>query len=139
MLGIRHFQGTAIDLWLGPVEFFVCDCLYILKPGNEISKLEILPLENGEHSAINIFGVSPTQDLNLLIKTLCKLTAEKGLRHFSLAKDPEAQSFSLAEIFQPLKEELSKQSSPKQRISFITNTAEEHESCQNMMFAAFSE
>ena len=145
MLGVRHFQKTAIDIWQGKWEHFDCDKKLFIS-SNYATRSHLPETENGEKVCdtpvtIAILKRRFQQDLQKNKTT----EPSSNKKHLGLVVPDETHSFSnkdLADkLFQTLKQALEKDKLhfSFRRVSFLLDSQRSYESYQEALFNVFSE
>ncbi len=117
MLGIRKFNGVAIDLYQGDISTFSCDSEFVGKDGNTIkstceSALHEVLASNGRHLAVTPF-----------------LTARSSIDKESIGAMETVKSF-----LQNLKDR-----GGLRRVTFVLGSGEHYRSFQDALFSTFPE
>lgn len=113
MLGIRHCQGVAIDLWQGDIKLFVND-LAVLLPAVEPAKI------------------------NSTIKDLIHNADVKNARHAAVEVGKDVIQHG-GKLFGELKQQLTQPPKALRRITFVMPDLEAYYAFQEALFAAFPE
>jgi hypothetical protein len=128
MLGIRHYNGCAIDLWQGEREDFHCD-LVVLMESNKVSSLQEV-----DTKSTDLNDSQETMHKNI---TKIFLDAEdKKKRHLAVVpKNLEESSHTLASIKNLLSQK--KIGNHIKRVTLLSKDLEHYHKMQEQLFSTF--
>ena len=132
MLGIRHYNRCALDLWVGLETDFYCDAfIWIGSPTTDHSITLDMTLSSSKEQLI--------QAKQALVTQLLKLE-KKNIRHLAISwTKPIEIEASLPKILDTIKELLSEGQLGihVRRITFILNDVNNYQNTQAQLFATF--